>query len=205
MRCLGRVAVAIARCDAEALDAALAECAEEPAAASDVVDAILQGIPYSGFPGAIDALGRWSTLDGSVPAAQWGSEAEGSAADVGVANFSEVYGEVADRVRAELERFHPELERWIIEFAYGRVMGRSPLTLADKEALGVASLLGQGRRRPLRSHVRGALRTGWEPQALLAYLEDLHPGRVEWSGLTGKEYLLIRGAWNGPVTIQASI
>jgi len=174
---LGAVAVAIARCDGEGLDLALDACHRHDTASRDLPAAILQGIPYSGFPGAIDALGRWASRRDEPPTLR--SDPPPSSGDgpavVGDRIFREVYGSQADRVLQELRGHAPSLERWIVDFAYGTVMAGG-LPLVDIEALGVASLVAQGRRRPLHSHLRGALRTGWSPDDLREYVARVSVG-----------------------------
>ena len=174
---LGRMAIAIATPgksgpgDVEAaLDAVAEQATIEP---EQVEESILQGVPYSGIPGAVEALGSWRRR--SPLASAPGEPPKESLATVGAKIFDEVYGDLGLRVRSELRKRHPVLERWIIEFAYGRVMGRSRLPLADIEALGVASLLAQERRAPLHSHLRGARRAGWSVEELQAYLAGLEP------------------------------
>ena len=62
------VALAIAQARPQALQDALARCQAHSALSSrDVEEAILQGIPYSGFPGAVEALGLWHDLPDSPP------------------------------------------------------------------------------------------------------------------------------------------
>ncbi|MCA8961956.1 MAG: carboxymuconolactone decarboxylase family protein [Planctomycetes bacterium] len=166
---LCRVAWAIGRRDSTRLDAALDACAASESRCH-VVEAILQGIPYSGFPSAIEALGRWSDRERAGGfAADRPVEVEGSDSERvtrGRQIFEAVYGRLTDRVLSTLRSRHPDLERWILGFAYGRVMGRGHLELADLEALGVASLLGQGLLAPLHSHLRGAHRMGWSKEDL---------------------------------------
>ena len=65
------------------------------------------------------------------------------------------------------------LAQWILGFAYGTVMERGVLDLATIEGLAVASLVGQRRRAPLHSHLRGALRNGWSGPALRELLSRL--------------------------------
>ncbi len=180
------VALAIAQARPQALRDALARCQAHCALSNlDVEEAILQGIPYSGFPGAVEALGLWhdllegkgtsvaSTAPRSAPTRP-APNAEGNRTE-GKKIFAEIYGELEGRVRAQLRRRHPVLEQWILEFAYTTVMGRGVLPLAVLEGLAVASLLGQRRRTPLHSHLRGALRNGWKLEQLSALLDELAP------------------------------
>ena len=163
---LCRVSIAVSVHRRDWLEASLDACGSLPGLLPEhVAEAILQGIPYSGFPGAGEALALWRERREAGP----GSALEDTSRAAGERIFAQVYGDVSDRVRSQLRRRHPQLEQWILEFAYGSVMGRGILDLAEVEALGVASLLAQERRSPLRSHLRGALRTGWSE----AQLDDL--------------------------------
>ena len=168
---LCRVALAIATRRGTEVRDALDACADSSSVTDEEVEeSILQGIPYSGFPGAGEALGIWREQHG--PARRERPDTP----ERGPELFKRVYGDLAGRVREELARRHTKLEEWILDFAYGRVMGRGILELADLEALGVASLLGQERRSPLHSHLRGALRTGWSTEELDQLLVRLAPG-----------------------------
>ena len=171
---LGLISLSLATCDRALLDRALNRCEADPKIEGrEVTETILQSIPYSGFPGAVEALGVWRSRRPGDPAgvpasapSPSSSTSASSPGDTGEQIFRVIYRDAADAVRAELRRRHPELEVWILEFAYGRVMGRGVLELKDLEALAVASLLGQRRRTPLHSHLRGALRAGWSRKDL---------------------------------------
>ncbi len=180
MAALCEVALAVATPHRTRTDAALRACVGIAGLApADVVEAVLQGIPYSGVPGAVEALTAWRRIL-EAEGRPWPNPvaaipSEDSCETAGSENFRAIYGEQAPRVRAELGRLHPDLEAWVIEFCYGRVMGRGRLPLRAVEALAVASLLGQERRMPLRSHLRGALRTGWDAASLRLLVERLAP------------------------------
>lgn len=172
---LARLALAIADPAVGAAEGAfpLPRAVEEALAASDaptVAEALLQGIPYSGFPGAVEALGLLHERDATPPRAPGPFEVEDPPAA-----FRAVYRDGTEAVRAALRDRHPDLERWILSFAYGTVMGRGLLELDILEGLAVASLVGQRRRAPLHSHLRGALRTGWSAEELTELLDALAP------------------------------
>ncbi|MFN0006358.1 MAG: carboxymuconolactone decarboxylase family protein [Planctomycetota bacterium] len=103
----------------------------------------------------------------------------------GVALFERIYADDAEPVRAMLARGHPELERWVLEHAYGRVLARPGLSPDRRELLAVVALAALGQERQLASHARGALRCGAtaeELDAALGLVEDQvephHPGRI---------------------------
>ena len=174
---LCRVALAIGGARPNVLNEALQEChTSERVSPREVEECILQGIPYAGFPGAGEAFALWRQLEPEACPPPESNELSVSAAQSSADdNFNSVYGHVAEEVRGQLRNHHAQLEKWILGFAYGEVMGRGILPLRDLEALGVASLLGQGRRAQLHSHLRGALRCGWEPAELHMLLERLEP------------------------------
>ncbi|MFN0059233.1 MAG: carboxymuconolactone decarboxylase family protein [Planctomycetota bacterium] len=173
---LCRVSFAIGALRPDVLDRALDACAASANLDnSTVIEALIQSVPYAGFPGVIEALGRWrarsmterTSLNAPPDPPVTSRTAKGHEI------FSLIYGHVSDRILDELRAHHPSLADWILDFAYGRVMARAQLPLRELEALGVSSLIGQRRAAPLRSHVRGALRTGWEPADLELLCDDL--------------------------------
>jgi len=173
---LARLAFAIADPRALPVESAVVAALAAGIEPERIAEAILQGIPYSGFPGAIEALGELRSHSRFAPLEPRATlPADPAAPPAPPAAFRAVYREGADAVRAALRERHPDLERWILSFAYGEVMGRGILTLAELEGLAVGSLIGQRRRTPLHSHLRGALRTGWSAVELTALLDELAP------------------------------
>lgn len=59
-----------------------------------------------------------------------------------------------------------DLGRMIVEFSYGDVMGRSGLSLPQREMIIVAILTVLGREPQLRVHMEGALQVGVSAQEL---------------------------------------
>jgi len=95
----------------------------------------------------------------------------GECGECGEALFATVYGEGALDVRRALTAYHPDLERHVIEHAYGRVLARPSLDLATRELCAVAALAILGHDRQLASHARGAVRCGAQPTEVHAALE----------------------------------
>lgn len=162
LRCLALLhgATCIGRFD---LVAALHELADRLAIPAERRrEAALQVAAYGGFPRTIEGLAvlaeRATAAPAAVPAA-----AERSADDrrrAGRDVWDKVYAEQADEVLAWLGSLAPELPGWVLDDAYGRVLSRPGLSLAERELLGVAALALMGLSAPLSSHVRGALRNG---------------------------------------------
>ncbi len=131
---------------------------------SEVEEALLQSYLFLGFPAAIEAFRRWRSHGVEAPAAN-DADSEGWWAR-GEAMCARVYGGSYEQLRRNIARFHPELDRWMVEEGYGKVLGRPGLDLAVREMCIVAMLVVQGEsgRRQLRSHLRGALNAGVDPQ-----------------------------------------
>ena len=134
---------------------------------SQLVEVLLQLVPFAGFPRALAALGTVHDLwpDGP-PASEPDIDAAARTAG-GRACFDAVYGVDADRIRGQLRDRHPQVARWIESFAYGRVLARATLPLLDRELLAVAMLVSLGGMEgPLLGHMRAALRLGATPAQL---------------------------------------
>ncbi|HEX2092842.1 MAG TPA: carboxymuconolactone decarboxylase family protein, partial [Longimicrobiaceae bacterium] len=71
-----------------------------------------------------------------------------------------VYGANYPRLRANVAAIHPEMDRWMVEGGYGRVLGRPGLDLATRELCILALLAVWNTPRQLHSHLRGALNAG---------------------------------------------
>jgi ADP-ribose pyrophosphatase YjhB (NUDIX family) len=117
-----------------------------------VAEALLMVVPFAGFPRALVAmtavrplLGRDLVLDTDV--------GEERRARLGEETFGRVYRERAPRVAEGLRALHPLVERWTVEFAYGRVIARGGLSLVERQQLAVAMLSAMGNvEGPLRGH-----------------------------------------------------
>jgi 4-carboxymuconolactone decarboxylase len=166
MRCLALLhgATCIGRFDAVAELHALADRLQIPAARQR--EAALQVAAYGGFPRTIEGL---SLLAERAPAAAGECAPEPEAAERRVRGrvvWDRIYAEQADEVLAWLGTLAPELPGWVLDDAYGRVLSRPGLELAERELLGVAALALMGLSSPLASHVRGALRNGSNAEAV---------------------------------------
>lgn len=74
--------------------------------------------------------------------------------------LEKVLGAKAGPIRAMLERTHPDLARYVTEFAYGEVYARAGLGLRERELLAVCALTMQNLGPQLKTHVYGALNCG---------------------------------------------
>ncbi len=151
---------------AAALDAALAA----GVAPTALREALLMLAPFAGYPRTLDALSALRAAFGRAPAGSAPAVESGLPADPGVraelfrargrALFARVYGADAERVLGRLEALDAELPAWVLESAYGRVLARPGLDLAQRERVAVVLLAAQGLVQQLPGHVHGALRAG---------------------------------------------
>ena len=126
-------------------------------------EVVLMAHLFCGFPRTLSALAVLQG-EGGLGAASPDAESAEMESDVdparGVAFFERIYGDGTDAVRGSLRDYHPELEAWVLEHAYARVLARPGLDAAARELCAVAALAIQGHDRQLASHVRGAVRCG---------------------------------------------
>ncbi|MGE0076397.1 MAG: carboxymuconolactone decarboxylase family protein [Bacteroidales bacterium] len=75
--------------------------------------------------------------------------------------LKEIDGEAGEKVIESLGCIFPDLETYIIEYAFGDIYSRGELDLKSKEIAVVAALTAMGNTQPqLKVHVNGALNTG---------------------------------------------
>ncbi|HKK27460.1 MAG TPA: carboxymuconolactone decarboxylase family protein [Gemmatimonadota bacterium] len=151
-------------------DADLRRCVERAARSAEegelearaVEEALLQTYLFVGFPAALTAMSAWRERTGEPPAdgAPDPVAAVGRARERGEEVCRVVYGPLYERLRQNVRRLHPDLDRWMIREGYGKVLGRPGLELAGRELCIVALLAAAGRGPQLHSHLRGALRAG---------------------------------------------
>lgn len=159
-RALVTLSAALAAEDPEAFSAAVdrAIADADPVA---VEEALLQSYLFLGYPAALGGLAVWRERSGR-PAGDPAPEDWGAWADRGARVCAAVYGGQYERLRANIARYHPDMERWMVVEGYGKVLGRPGLALKTRELCIVAILAVRGARVQLYSHLRGALNVGAE-------------------------------------------
>jgi 4-carboxymuconolactone decarboxylase len=134
-----------------------------------VEEAILQSYLFLGYPASLNAFALWRALSGREPGPAAGDH------DVwpqrGEAVCQAVYGGQYDGLRANVRRLHPDMERWMVEEGYGKVLGRPGLDLPTRELCIAALLAVLDVPRQLYSHLRGALNAGASEDEVGAALE----------------------------------
>ncbi len=173
-RRLVRLTLAVCTGDWDALRALRAEAPDgEPD--REWREAVLQSHLFAGFPRVVEACevlaaaGGLGALSEDEVRERDRDEIRGS----GRALFDRIYARRAETVRGVLTDYHPTLERWIEEHAYGRVLARPGLGAAQRELGAVAALAALDQDRQLASHVRGAVHCGASEDAVRAVLDEV--------------------------------
>lgn len=147
-------------------------------------EAVLQTHLFAGFPRLVEAFNVLTRAGGlGTPGPEEAAPERTDAEDIeaGYRFFAQIYDKRAPEVRAMLESAHPELSRWVIGHAYGRVLSRPGLEPGFRETLAVVCLAALHQDRQLAGHVRGAQHLGVLPEQLHAALDavgDLMPAPV---------------------------
>lgn len=151
------LSAALAARDAARLEGALRRAAAdaEPEAVEEV---ILQCYLFLGYPAALNAFASWRGLTGRETAEPASDRAHW--AERGARVCQAVYGGQYEGLRANIGRLHSDMERWMVEEGYGKVLGRPGLDLPTRELCIVALLTVLDVPRQLYSHLRGALNVG---------------------------------------------
>jgi 4-carboxymuconolactone decarboxylase len=125
---------------------------------------------FLGYPAMLDGLERLSALKRRRTGGSGPSRSTKGAARKGKTILRQIYGQQAEKLLARLNGLQPGLGIRITEDAYGSIMGRRGLSLADREIINVVILFIDGFELQLYSHLRGALRVGVNPLTLESVL-----------------------------------
>lgn len=142
------------------------------ASSEEVEEALLQSYLFLGYPAALNALSVWRRVSGRAAP----SEAPGgwdAWAVRGESVCREVYGRTYGDLRENISRLSAEMDRWMVVEGYGKVLGRPGMALWRRECCIAAILMVLGAAPQLRSHLRGALRTGTPPQVLEGVVQSV--------------------------------
>lgn len=162
-----------------------------------VEECLLQSYLFLGFPAALTALSSWRDLSGldAASVAPSGESLE-SWARTGEDVCRTVYGRSYDKLRGNVQRVHPDLDRWMIQEGYGKVLGRSGLDLGTRELCIVAILAATGWEGQLHSHLRGAIHAGNPFSSVERALEEglRHADAPTWTARARDLWRRVRSA-----------
>jgi 4-carboxymuconolactone decarboxylase len=178
LRSLVALSAAIAWRDPAVLAAAI-ERAVRLAGPLDAEEALLQSYLFVGYPAALNAIAAWRRRTGRAAPARL-AEPASIREERGERICRAVYGGAYVRLRANVAALQPELDAWMIEEGYGKVLGRPGMELVARELCIVGLLGAQPAADQLFSHMRGALRVG-------ASMEDLEQALAEVAGVVSPE------------------
>lgn len=128
----------------------------------EVEEALVQSYLFLGYPAALNGLALWREVSGRAPPAA--SPDAPSWDERGAVVCRTVYGGQYEALRENVRRLHPDMERWMVQEGYGKVLGRPGLALPVRELCIVALLAVLDAPRQLYSHLRGALNAGATPE-----------------------------------------
>jgi 4-carboxymuconolactone decarboxylase len=176
------------------------EVTEAIARAPDVIppvwveELILQTYLFAGFPRALNAMRAWRRVSPEAASsasagkiAEWRAEGERTCAAV--------YGDMYERLRANIRQLHPAFDDWMIVEGYGKVLSRPGLDLGRRELCIVAACAASAQDRQLHSHLHGALNVGVEPEVVDGVVDAIadllgeersRSVRLLWSRVRGK-------------------
>jgi len=172
-----------------------------------VDEVILQSYLFAGFPRTLNAAREWRRQrqgrGGRQGQREGGGQGQGEGRDrdvrdfraLGEATCARVYGKFYDKLRHNIFELHPELDDWMIEEGYGKVLSRPGLDLARRELCIVAACVAAGQDRQLHSHLHGARNVGAPDTAIagslaalagVVPLDNLSRAMMLWNRVVGK-------------------
>ena len=136
------------------------DTAAEQASQADAEEALLQSYLFVGFPVALQALSMWRERTRQQAPEHANNDRPESWRARGEAVCETVYAGQYGRLRENIARIHPDMERWMLEEGYGKVLSRPGLDLKTRELCIIGVLVGLDAPQQLYSHLRGALNAG---------------------------------------------
>ena len=135
------------------------------AGAEPLAEIVLQTHLFAGYPRTINAL---FALRAAFGRAQSPSPESAEAPATRAARFRtrgeslcrRIYGSNYDALRKNIRALHPDLDTWMVEEGYGRVLSRPGVDAATRELAALTALVVLHVPRQLQSHLRGARNVG---------------------------------------------
>ena len=176
LRHLVRIAGAIAGSPEGQMRAIMSDAIDEvdPVAVEEI---ILQSYLFAGFPRALNAARAWRAV---CPQPAPGEDEHATVDDLdlwrerGEETCRIVYGQMYEKLRANIRELHPALDEWMIIDGYGKVLSRRYVDLRTRELCVVAACATSGQQRQLHSHLHGALNAGSTAPEIAAVLDALN-------------------------------
>jgi 4-carboxymuconolactone decarboxylase len=165
------------------------DAAAEQADALEAEEALLQSYLFVGYPVALQAFAMWRERTGKSAPEQARPDSCTKWRARGQRVCETVYGGQYERLRENIAKLHPDMERWMLEEGYGKVLSRPGLELKVRELCIIGVLVGLDAPQQLYSHLRGALNAGATQEEVDTAVEIA----CAHSSLAAKE--TARGVW----------
>ncbi|MCX6826244.1 MAG: hypothetical protein NTV06_03090 [candidate division Zixibacteria bacterium] len=179
VRLISLLSAAIAISNPDLIKAILQYMQEAKIRTRTIYETILQSYLFLGFPRTIEAILVYYEVYGSFrgkadlkeisrrEVEQWFSE--------GTRLCRRIYGKNYERLKGKILTVSPDIFRWIIIEAYGKVLSRPGMTQRERELAGVSTLIVERRERQLVSHIMGSINVGAKFPLLHRIIEDIEP------------------------------
>jgi 4-carboxymuconolactone decarboxylase len=148
----------------------------------EVIETILHGLVYSGFPAAQDGLGmaREVFKERGIAYKPASDRPSGDDWRLGIENLRETGGETAVALARAFPDLAPDLARLTVEFAHGEIWNRPGLSVKNRELATLAMVIANGNQDgAVRYHAEACLRVGWTREQLTEVLIQM-PLYVGW-------------------------
>lgn len=165
------------------------DAASEAADPAEAEEALLQTYLFVGYPVALQALAMWRERTGNVAPEKARREDCKKWHPRGEKVCETIYAGQYGKLRANIAKLHPDMERWMLQEGYGKVLGRPGLDLKVRELCIIGVLVGLDAPHQLYSHLRGALNAGATAEEVETAVEIA----AVHSSLAAKE--TARGVW----------
>jgi 4-carboxymuconolactone decarboxylase len=148
-----------------------------------IEEAVLQTYLFAGFPRALNGMREWRRLRPNPATGAAADESPSALQASGERTCRAVYGDMYEKLRANIRQLHPSLDTWMINEGYGKVLSRPGLDLQRRELCIVAACAASAQDRQLQSHLHGARNVGVPDDVIAATLDavrDMMPAPL-WS------------------------
>lgn len=124
-----------------------------------IYETIIQIYLFCGFPATIEALKHFNIVFPEFKKNH--SEFDlNQYSKIGQNNCRKIYRSNYDKLLDNFYSLSPDLKDWMIIEGYGKVMGRTGLSLKERELINVTVLATNYYEHQLYSHIKGAINTG---------------------------------------------
>lgn len=141
-----------------------------------MTEIVLQTHLFAGYPRTINALFalRAAGVTGTPPleAAPPNDGRHHPFRTRGEALCRRIYGTSYPALRRNIHSLHPDLDAWMVDEGYGRVLGRPGVDVATRELAAVTALVVLDVPRQLGAHLEGAMNLGASRAEIEATLEQ---------------------------------